>query len=92
MIKSHMGTGKSSWLKNVVRDNASVIYVSCRRSFTSKITDEFGLESYRDNTHFLEAHNHPKIAVQIEALRRTKIETYDVVILDEFCSLVDHAS
>ncbi len=87
-----MGTGKSSWLKSVVRDNASVIYVSCRRSFTSKIAQEFDLESYRDNTHFLGADNNPKIAVQIEALRRTHIETYDVVILDEFCSLVDHAS
>ena len=92
MISSHMGTGKSSWLHQVVRDNTSVVYVSCRRSFTSKITDEFNLDSYRHHTGLLDALNHPKIAVQIEALQRTNIASYNVVVLDEFCSLVDHSS
>ncbi len=54
-MKSAMGTGKSTYLRNLIQrtpKDYSILYVSCRKSFTSKILRELqGFQSYNDENH-----------------------------------------
>lgn len=62
IIQSAMGTGKSQFIKKLI-ENATVLYVSCRKSFSRKIQEEFNLKSYENYHGVISAKVVPRIVV-----------------------------
>ncbi|AQS79207.1 DNA replication origin binding helicase [Ateline alphaherpesvirus 1] len=103
VVRAPMGSGKTTalvrWLKEAVRSpDASVLVVSCRRSFTRTLAARFassGLEAfvtYLTSAHYImDARPFHRLIVQVESLHRVGpnlLNDYDVLVLDEVMSTV----
>lgn len=82
-VKSHMGTGKSTEMKRIIKESKSkhVLVISSRCTWTSSFKEELGFEDYRE---FKTKHIEPcNLICQVQSLHRLKDNQYDLVFLDE---------
>jgi len=90
-IKSAMGTAKSSGIdlciKEAHKQNKSVILVSNRVSVAEDFSNKYDIMLYKNP----DSWNHKgSLVVQYDSLHKFKLQNYDVVIFDEFSSLLLH--
>lgn len=102
MVDSHLGTGKTTQMKKIVRaaPNKRIILISARRTFTTSMFndwgDENGFVNYRDIKGPLTPYN--KIFVQVESLHRlfddnnNTIIPFDIILMDEVESILAQCS
>ncbi|ADO13819.1 DNA replication origin-binding helicase [Saimiriine alphaherpesvirus 1] len=103
VVRAPMGSGKTTalirWLREAVRSpEASVLVVSCRRSFTQTLAARFASSGLADFvTYLTSAHyimnDRPfhRLIVQVESLHRVGpnlLNDYDVLVLDEVMSTI----
>ena len=90
-IKSAMGTGKSTLIQEVINEahnkSLSVILVSNRVSVALDYAKKYNLYSYKD---IKATETNGSIVVQYDSLYKFKLDKYNVVIFDEFASLLLH--
>lgn len=94
-IKSPTGSGKSYFIKHQILPNYNdkrIVVLSFRRSFASFISQQFGLENYMTLTNS-EVKKSRRLCISVENLWRLntvmhKRKPYDLLILDEVCSLL----
>ena len=90
-IKSSMGTGKSTVIQELInkahKKSLSVILVSNRVSVALDYAKKYNLYSYKD---IKAIETNGSIVVQYDSLYKFKLDKYDVVIFDEFASLLLH--
>lgn len=101
VIKSRMGTGKSFLLRELIKihfmDNR-ILYLSHRQTFTLNVygsLKELGFYNYLDGVDNISTQD--KIILQIDSIRHLmnngmSIKTFDLIILDELESLLNHLS
>jgi len=98
LIKSHLGTGKTVWITNLIRTGnyKRILIVSPRKSYTYAQHGIFlgdttlpSMESYLELRGDLSGTN--RLIVQVESLHRigTGFQPYDLVILDEVESILN---
>ena len=95
VIKSQMGTGKSSRFFDYVRDNRSILIIGSRKTYCDFMCSQRGdLINYQDVDGMIDFIKHPKIVIQVQSLRRIKeiaqgtvFAQWDSVYLDEFDSI-----
>lgn len=110
-INAPMGTGKTTFLKQLLRDHPtwSCVSVTCRRTLASFLVEQLQLRPYgvlnrQGRTAYVDffrnaTERHPaRLAIQLESLRRlrqqfraqanTPLPTVDLLVLDEYQSLV----
>ncbi|QPO25219.1 DNA replication origin-binding helicase [Bovine alphaherpesvirus 2] len=101
VVRAPMGSGKTTalvrWLREATAtQDASVLVVSCRRSFTQTLATRFaasGLDdfvTYLSSSHYI-MNDRPfhRLIVQIESLHRVGpnlLDNYDVLVMDEVMS------
>ena len=100
VLDAQMGKGKTQFIKNFLNknikgsQNASILVVSQRKSFTHFICEElqeFNIKSYleiKDNSHS----QYNSICIQIESLMKVGLKTYDYIILDEVETILNQFS
>lgn len=86
-IKSPMATGKSYMLRKIYESDpsATVLVLSCKRSFASSMSCElgkYGFKNYDDVEFKYEIKDHDRIICSIESLRFCR-DSYDYLIIDE---------
>ena len=94
-IKSPTGSGKSYFIKHQILPNYNdkrIVVLSFRRSFATFISQQFGLENYMTMTN-CEVKKSRRLCISVENLWRLntvihKRKPYDLLILDEVCSLL----
>ena len=90
-IKSAMGTGKSGGIELCIKKahdrNEKVIIVSNRVSVAEDFADKYNLMIYKDPSAYKWKGS---LVVQYDSLHRFDLTNYDVVIFDEFASLLLH--
>jgi len=90
-IKSPMGTAKSNAIELTIQEahkrDLKVILVSNRVSVAKDFTDKYGIINYRDEKAI---DYNGSLVVQYESLHRFTLNNYDIVIFDEFISLLLH--
>jgi hypothetical protein len=99
-IKSPMGTGKTQFLKTLIETHFKdrrILYLSHRQTFTQNIAGNFsalGFYNYMDGVKDLEQKD--RLIVQIDSLKHlmtnSEIICYDMIILDECESILNHLS
>jgi len=99
IIHSRCGTGKTRSIRNFLdaNSNATCMAISYRQSLASKLASEFKATCYLDDKDLKDYH---RVVVSIESLSLTAthrsadgthgIPLPDVLVLDEFASLLDH--
>ena len=71
IIKSPMGSGKTTLFKSLIKQNYLIL--SSRRSYSSFMCSELpNLVNYSDFKGSISADEHPKVIIQIQSLRRIK--------------------
>jgi len=90
-IKSSMGTAKSTIIEHCIKtahtENQSVIIVSNRISVSLDFSEKYNIMHYKDP----ESWEHKgSIVVQFDSLWKFDVSNYDMVIFDEFASLLLH--
>jgi len=90
-IKSAMGTAKSDGIKLTINKahekNLKVIVVSNRVSVAMDFAEKYNIMLYKDPESYKSKNS---VVVQYDSLHRFKLSNYDVVIFDEFISLLLH--
>jgi hypothetical protein len=93
VIKSHLGSGKSTIMEKIVDENKYIVYISTRKTFTNNIIQRFknitSYESIKEYT--INIQKHPKIIIQIDSLNRIANIQHrnDIVyIFDEYESIL----
>jgi len=90
-LKSPMGTAKSNAVSLCIEEahkrNKKVIIISNRVSVAKDFSEKYGVMWYRDMEAWKEKES---LVVQFDSLHRFDIAKYDIVILDEFISLLFH--
>jgi hypothetical protein len=90
-IKSAMGTAKSNGVAEVVKEahdrNLKVILISNRVSVAQDFAEKYNMMWYKDANAWKQ---NQSIVVQFDSLHRFDIDKFDVVVLDEFISLLFH--
>jgi hypothetical protein len=98
-ICSPCGTGKTHALSDWIKQNLdkSFIVVTFRVSLAHMLSKTYNFENYLDlkSNPTIELSDHPKVVVSIESLqkffRRNEFTLPDVLIIDEYCSLLEHS-
>ena len=108
VIKSRYGSGKTTFIKNLIKNkyiDKRVIFLTMRQSLARNINKDFkelGFINYliNNNDGDIDSINyeHDKIIISIDSIKKItytkfmklKINPYDLVICDEFCSLLSH--
>lgn len=101
LVDSHLGTGKTTQLKKIVKENPNkrIILISARRTFTASMFADFGANNgfvnYRDVKGSLAAYQ--RVFVQVESLWRLfvtedSIQPFDIVLMDEVESILAQCS
>ena len=101
IISSPMGTGKTKVLMELIKTNfmeKSILYLSHRQTFSQAISGElveYKMHNYMEDMQ--ELYKHKKIVIQLDSLPKLCDEegyykTYDLVIMDESVSLLNHLS
>lgn len=106
VIKSPYGSGKTTYIKKLIKNKYNdeinkkrIIFLVMRQSLSYDLENdmkELGFKNYlnKDKVN----HNDDKIIISLDSLRKitykkldkTYIKKYDLVICDEFCSLLSH--
>lgn len=89
MIKSPYNTGKTSFLTQICDNFKSILFISYRITLSNNIYGEFkklGFELYTDNI------NSERLICQVDSLRKINGLTFDLVIMDESESILNHFS
>ena len=103
VLKSRYGSGKTTYIKKVISakySNKRVLFLTMRQSLARNLNKDFrkmGFVNYLDNDEDI-SYEQDKIIISIDSLRKItylrlmkmKIKPYDLVICDEFCSLLSH--
>lgn len=92
-IKSHLGTGKTTIMKNYIDKNTDkkILYFAPRIAFANDIHSALkthGFEIYTDIKKKKEDFNYEKIIIQVESLHRVKGKIYDMIVVDEIESVL----
>lgn len=101
VIKSRYGSGKTKYIEDVITDLYSkkrIIFLVMRQSLSRNICsrfENFGFKNYLNTDNKL-SHKDDKIIISLNSLMKItynkdfklKIKPYDLVICDEFCSLL----
>jgi hypothetical protein len=108
VIKSRYGSGKTTFIKNLIKKEYSdkrVIFLTMRQSLARNLNKDFkelGFLNYLDKSNNGEITNmnyeNDKIIISLDSIKKItymkfmklKIKPYDLVICDEFCSLLSH--
>lgn len=100
LIKSPKGTGKTTYLKNLVSDYRNqgkrVLLVGHRRSLLRALSESLGLQCYLDAKEFAQfAHNKisKHFAVSVDSMAtmlKPNIHKFDVVLIDESEQVFSH--
>lgn len=91
VVKSPMGSGKTSMFLKIIENYERVLIISSRRSYSSYMcTVVPGLVNYQSIKGPISAEEHPRVVIQVQSLRRIraiKSETtyaqWDLVYIDE---------
>lgn len=91
VIKSHMGSGKTTTFLEIMKHFSRVLVVSCRRSYSDFLcTTTEGLIDYQTVKGPISVEEHPKIVVQVQSLKRIKgiregitYAQWDLLYIDE---------
>lgn len=90
-IKSAMGTAKSAGIELCINKahekNLKVILISNRVSVAKDFTQKYNMMWYKDPDAWKQ---NQSLVVQFDSLHRFDIEKFDIVILDEYISLLFH--
>jgi hypothetical protein len=103
-LASPCGTGKTTALRGWLEDNPdlTVIVVTFRVSLAYMLSQAYGFENYLDFKHesSFSLAQHPRLVVSVESLQKffrsqvsgsVEFELPDVLVLDEYCSIIEHA-
>ena len=107
IIQSPCGTGKTNLIKNVLEEKIisnpeiRILVITFRRSLASKLSKDFGFESYLNLGHKRKIDfdiEHPRLVISIESLRKILRESSTgqamplprIFILDEYKSVIEH--
>lgn len=104
-LVSPCGTGKTTALKKWLENNIDlrVIVVTFRISLAYMLSSTYGFENYLDFKHesAFSLAEHPRIVISVESLQKffrarqesspIEFELPDVLVLDEYCSIIEHA-
>lgn len=102
-LVSPCGTGKTTALAQWISENPElkIIVVTFRISLAFMLSKTYGFENYMDLKHesSLSLSEHPRTVVSIESLQKffrscdagRVFDLPDVLIIDEYCSLIEHA-
>lgn len=90
-IKSPMGTGKSIVIAEIIKDaqeqDMRVLVCTNRISVAEDFTHKYNLKIYNKDKY----KNNDSIIVQYDSLWRYNIKNFDLVVFDEFISLLLHS-
>ena len=103
VLKSRYGSGKTTYIKNLIQKDYSdkrVIFLVMRQSLACDLEKDFkilGFKNYMNKKTKLDYKDN-KIIISIDSISKityqrftdTCIKPYDLVICDEFCSLLSH--
>jgi len=88
-IKSPMGTGKSNliakYLNYFTKNNKRCLFITNRRSLAEDISKKYNINIYYDDYQ-----NNGHLVTQFDSLWKYDIKNFDVVIIDEYISLLIH--
>jgi hypothetical protein len=106
VIKSRYGSGKTTFIKKLIEKeylNKRIIFLTMRQSLARNINKDFkelGFINYLDANKQDDniTYEHDKIIISLDSIKKItynkfmklKINPYDLVICDEFCSLLSH--
>jgi len=100
LIKSPKGTGKTTYLKNLVRDyqnqGKSVLLIGHRRSLLRALSESLGLQCYLDAKEFAQfslnkISKHFAVSVDsLATMMKPNIHKFDVVLIDESEQVFSH--
>ena len=90
-LKSAMGTGKSKVIEKVIQRgterNQKVLLITNRISVAKDFKQKYGLKMYSDGDYEIG----DDLIVQFDSLWRYSLKHFDIVILDEFVSIMLHS-
>jgi hypothetical protein len=90
-IRSPMGTGKSTIIKHVIQEchelDMKVIIITNRISVAQDFSKKYNLKLYNKD----EYNRGDSLVVQYDSLWKFNIKFFDIVIMDEFISLMMHS-
>lgn len=90
-IKSAMGTGKSNIIEHIInesiKDTKPVLLITNRISVAKDFQKRYGIKLYSDGDYKIG----DSLIVQFDSLWRFSLKDFDVVIMDEFMSLLLHS-
>ena len=91
IIKSPMGSGKSELIKEIIQKahaiNERVLIVTNRISIAEEFKGKYGLKIYNQDKYTAGS----SMIVQYDSLYKYNMKNFDLVILDEFMSLLIHS-
>ena len=87
-IKSAMGTGKSLVIDKIIeRSDERILIISNRISVAMDYSKKYGIKTYLD-TGADQWNKGENLIVQYDSLHKYKLKDFDIVVLDEFVSLL----
>lgn len=90
-IKSPMGTGKSTIISQIIRDGLDldlrILVCTNRISIANDFKKKYNLKAYNEDKYKL----NDSIIVQYDSIWRYNIKNFDLVVFDEFTSLLLHS-
>jgi len=103
VLKSPYGTGKTTYITKLIQEryiNKRIIFLVMRQSLSNNLEAEYGKLGFKNylDTKTKINYKDNKIIISLESLKKitynklgkTFIKSYDLVICDEFCSLLSH--
>ena len=86
-IKSGMGTGKSTIIQEIIKKtNKRILIITNRVSLAKDIHQKYNCKLYSNNDYEI----NDNLVVQYDSLWKYSLKYFDIVILDEFISLLLH--
>lgn len=90
-IKSPMGTGKSTIINYLIQEaheiDMSVLIITNRRSVAQDFSKKYNIKHYQHHKY----ETNDSMVVQYDSLWKYNIKNFDVIIMDEFISLMNHS-
>lgn len=90
-IRSPMGTGKSTIIKGIIEEchdlDMKVLIITNRISVAQDFSKKYGLKLYNKDEYNIG----DSLVVQFDSLWRYNVKFFDIVIMDEFISLMTHS-
>lgn len=102
VLKSPYGSGKTTYIKKLIKDrykNKRIIFLVMRQSLAYDLESEMSIMGFKNYLNSEKVnYKDDKIIISLDSLRKITyyknmkcfIKSYDLVICDEFCSLLSH--